>query len=78
MVVLFTIAILLNVFGGQVERYSRRKLIFGITIGLIINLFILFMFVLKQVNSKALYFFFYMLVGILSCLSWPICLYVHH
>ncbi len=47
MVVLFTIAILLNVFGGQVERYSRRKLIFGITIGLIINLFILFMFVLK-------------------------------
>lgn len=76
MVVLFTIAVLLNIFGGQVERYSRRKLIFAIIIGLILDLFILFMLVVKQVTNRALYFFFYMLVGILSCLSWPICLYV--
>ena len=47
MVVLFTIAILLNVLGGEVEKYSRRKLLFGMLVGLIVNLLILFWLMIK-------------------------------
>lgn len=76
MVVLFTIAILLNVLGGEVEKYSRRKLLFGMLVGLTVNLLILFWLMIKEVSSEVLYFIFYLTVGVLSCLAWPTCLYV--
>lgn len=47
MIVLFTIAILLNVLGGEVEKYSRRKLLFVMMGGLIVNLLILFVLMAK-------------------------------
>jgi MFS family permease len=76
MTVLFTIAILLNIFGGKVERHPRRKLLFIMMISLICNLLILFVLMLMHVTSKPTYFVFYTTTGVLSCLAWPICLYV--
>lgn len=76
MFVLLTIALLLYVFGGKVEKYPRRNILFPMMIGLIINLVILFIFLIKEVKSRALYFVFYGTIGILSSLSWPVCLYV--
>lgn len=76
MYVLFTIAILLNVFGGEVEKYSRRKLLFIMMGSLIANLLLLFILILKQVQSGVVYFIFYGASGYLSCFAWPICLYV--
>jgi multidrug transporter EmrE-like cation transporter len=76
MYVLFTIAILLNVFGGEVEKHSRRKLLFIMMISLILNLLLLFALILKHVKSGVVYFLFYGASGYFSCLAWPICLYV--
>ena len=51
MIVLFTIAILLNVLGRHVERYSRRRLLFFMMGGLIVNLVVLFLLMYKEVAS---------------------------
>jgi hypothetical protein len=49
--VLFAVAILLNVFGGEVEKYPRRKLLFPMLGGLTLNLLLLFIFVFKEITS---------------------------
>lgn len=51
MTVLFTIAVLLYIFGYKVEKHSRKKLLNIMMIGLIINLLIVFVLLLKKVNS---------------------------
>lgn len=76
MFVLLAIALLLYIFGSKVEKYPRRKILFPMMIGLIINLAILFIFLIKEIRSQALYFIFYGTIGVLSALSWPVCLYV--
>ena len=77
MLVLFTLAIGINVFGGFAEKYNCRKLLFGTMVGLIINLCVLGTFLLLGVTIEPLYITFYGLtMGFLSCMGWPVCLYV--
>lgn len=47
MIVLFTIAILMYVLGGEIEKYSRRKLILGKLGGLTLMLLLLFLLMVK-------------------------------
>lgn len=76
MIVLFTLAISLNLLGGLVEKYNNRKLLFITLGGTILNLTILFLMVYTEFNNHLAYLFVYGFLGILSCLGWPICLYV--
>lgn len=47
MFVLFAIAALLYIFGGEVEKHPRRRILFPIMIGLIINLIVLYIILIK-------------------------------
>lgn len=76
MIVLFTLAISLNVFGHKVQKYSCRTLLFPTLIVLILNLICLYIGLQLNVTSKVFYLVFYGSVGVVSCLAWPICLYV--
>lgn len=76
MIVLFTLAVCLNVFGSIVEKYSIRKLLAIVQLSVTADLLLLFIFLKMEFTSEALYLIFYGLMGVLGCLGWPICLYV--
>ena len=51
MLVLFTLAIGINVFGGLAEKYNCRRLLFGTMIGLSINLCLLGFFLISGITE---------------------------
>lgn len=76
MIILFVMALLLNIFGNKVERYPKRKIISIVMVGLTIEILIIFILLLKKVTSEVLYFILFVIIGMTSCMAWPACLYV--
>lgn len=76
MLVLFTLAIFLNIFGHIVQKYPCRRILFPMLATIVLNMLCLFGGLMGGLRSKLFYLVFYGSFGIVSCLGWPVCLYV--
>jgi len=76
MVVLFTFAITLNLFGPRIEKYGPKKFLLRGMMGLTVIVVLLGILLCFTVTLSSPYAILYPLVGICSCVGWPACLFV--
>lgn len=77
MCVLVMLAVSLNVLGPRCVAYGPKKSLQRGIFGLCVIVLLLGIFLLAEITVKYPYAIIYPLVGILSCVGWPACIYVN-
>ncbi len=77
MCVLVMLALSLNILGPRCVSFGPKKSLQRGVLGLCVIVFLLGLFLLAEITVKYPYAIIYPLVGILSCVGWPTCIYVN-
>jgi hypothetical protein len=77
MIILFCLAISLNLFGSKTQKYGPKKFLLAGMATLVILTLTISMFLFMEITSKYVYIAIYGIgIGFTSCVGWPSCLYV--